>query len=98
MSTKTATESHDYSLTLEASTGFTVDREASLIRGVKLIGFESLNGRDYPPEVLRADVAKYEGVRVNIDHPDQPTHSRSMRDRFGCRVLGLWKAKVSSRT
>ena len=61
-----------------------VDLENGVIRGVKLIGFKSKNGRDYPPAVLRAAVQHYEGTKVNIDHPEKgPTAQRSYKDRFG---------------
>ncbi len=60
-----------------------VDSGAGVIRGVKLIGFESKNGRSYPPDVLRAAVTHYEGVKVNVDHPRSPTDPRSVSDRIG---------------
>ena len=62
-----------------------VDREAGVVRGVKLIGFESKNARHYPPNVLKASVHLYEGAKVNIDHPSNGDASatRSYGDRFG---------------
>jgi hypothetical protein len=67
-----------------ANTGAKVDRENSIIRGVKIIGISSKNGRDYPERVLRDAIDRYEGVRVNIDHPDKsPTQPRSVKDRVG---------------
>lgn len=63
--------------------GVVVDKEASVIRGVKLIGLESRNGRSYPGSVLKAAVPHYEGVKVNIDHPDKPTAPRSLLSRSG---------------
>ena len=64
-------------------TGAKVDRENNAIRGVKVIGISSKNGRDYPEAVLQESVARYEGVRINIDHPDKPGQSRKLGDRFG---------------
>lgn len=56
----------------------------SVIRNCKLIGFESQNGRYYPPEVLRSAVHLYEGARVNIDHPERgPGQERKLGDRIG---------------
>ena len=55
--------------------GAVVDAENSVIRGVKLIGFESKNGRSYPAKTLRAAVQHYEGVSVNVDHPRKPSDS-----------------------
>jgi len=64
-----------------AATRARVDRERSLIAGVKLLGVASLNGRTYSPQAL-ADAAKlYEGKPVNVDHVDGSR--RSYRDRIG---------------
>lgn len=67
-----------------AGVGACVDAAAGVIRGVKLIGFESKNGRYYKPDTLRAAVSHYEGVKVNIDHPEgDPGKPRGVRDRLG---------------
>ena len=61
-----------------------VDREKGIIKGVKIIGFNSQNGRRYTPEALKEAVPMYEGIKVNIDHPENgPTQQRSSHDRFG---------------
>ena len=66
------------------ATGTRVDRTAGVIRGVKLIGFESRNNRIYPAKVLKEAVHLYEGAKVNIDHPDRgPSQERKYSDRFG---------------
>jgi hypothetical protein len=66
------------------SQGAKIDRAASVIRGVKLIGFESKNNRIYPPRVLKEAVHLYEGAKVNIDHPERgPGQERKYMDRFG---------------
>lgn len=56
--------------------------DAPMIKGVKVLGVESKNGRKYPVEVMRKALEKYDGAMVNIDHPkgDEP---RSYEDRFG---------------
>jgi hypothetical protein len=46
-----------------------VDADAGVIRGVKLLGLQSDNGRRYPEAVIRAAAPKYEGVRVFVNHP-----------------------------
>jgi hypothetical protein len=67
-----------------ANSGASIDREASLIKGVKIVGFESRNGRTYPASVLQEAASLYEGVRVNLDHPDSTgNQQRSVKDRFG---------------
>lgn len=76
---------HDESLQFLEGTGAAkVDREAGILRGVKLIGHDSKNGRSYPPATLRAAVSHYEGARVNVDHPDgAPGKPRRVADRMG---------------
>jgi hypothetical protein len=61
-----------------------VDRAGGLLRGVKLIGLESQNGRRYRPEALAAAVGLYEGAKVNVNHPQNgPLAPRDYRDRLG---------------
>lgn len=61
-----------------------VDREAGVIRGVKILGFESRNGRRYPPETLTRARDLYEGAKVNVNHPGtHATAPRDYRDRIG---------------
>lgn len=61
-----------------------VDDAAGIIRGVKIVGTKSRNGRRYTMEALRSAIPMYEGVAVNIDHPhDDPDETRSSYDRFG---------------
>jgi hypothetical protein len=61
-----------------------VDREAGVIRNVKIIGFNSQNGRRYTSGALKAAIPLYEGIKVNVDHPEKgPTQQRSSYDRFG---------------
>jgi len=42
-----------------------IDREKGIIKGVKIIGFNSQNGRKYLPEALKDAVPMYEGIKVN---------------------------------
>lgn len=61
-----------------------VDRAESIVRNVKIIGFDSANGRVYTPEALKEAIPLYEGVNVNIDHPEgSPDDQRSAWDRIG---------------
>lgn len=59
-----------------------VDREAGVIRGVKLIGLVSRNGRRYSESALRKAVGLYEGARVHVDH-GRPGQNRSIMTRGG---------------
>ena len=64
--------------------GVTVDRENGVIRGVKLIGLESKNGRGYTPKALQEGKALYEGAKVNVNHPKgSPRSPRDYQDRLG---------------
>src|SRR5215510_10167219 len=46
-----------------------VDREQAIIRGVKIIGLVSRNGRRYRSAALAQAVGMYEGAKVNVNHP-----------------------------
>jgi hypothetical protein len=61
-----------------------VDREMGIIRGVKLLGLESRNGRRYRDTALAEAVALYEGSKVNVNHPKgHPLSPRDYQDRLG---------------
>lgn len=71
-------------ITESLSASARVDRDGGVIRNVKLIGFDSKNGRYYPPQTLKAAVHLYEGSKVNIDHPEHdPAQPRKYGERFG---------------
>jgi len=65
-------------------TGARVNRETGVITDVLLCGHTSQNGRDYPPDALRAAVQSYEGAKVNLNHGDASTVER----------LGGWISNV----
>lgn len=56
--------------------------EKGVIRGVKIIGKESRNGRRYTDKALAEAVTKYEGAKVYLDH-DRSGEERGIRDYFG---------------
>lgn len=61
-----------------------VDAEAGVLRGVKVLGLSSRNGRVYPAETLLKATPLYEGVKVNVNHPAvNPAGPRDYRDRIG---------------
>lgn len=61
-----------------------VDRAAGVIRGVKLLGLNSRNGRRYREEALSGAIGLYEGAKVNINHPKgHPLSPRDYQDRLG---------------
>ena len=61
-----------------------VDRESGVIRGVKILGLQSRNGRSYLPDALRQAAALYENAKVNVNHPKgHPAAPRDYQDRLG---------------
>jgi hypothetical protein len=61
-----------------------VDRAAGVIRGVKLLGLRSRNGRRYREGALTEAVSLYEGAKVNVNHPKgHPLSPRDYQDRLG---------------
>lgn len=61
-----------------------VDRPAGVLRGVKVLGLESRNGRSYLPEALSAAAGLYEGAKVNVNHArSNPAAPRDYQDRIG---------------
>ena len=61
-----------------------VDRQNGVIRGVKVLGVESRNGRTYLPEALAEAARLYEEAKVNVNHPKgDPLGVRDYQDRIG---------------
>jgi len=61
-----------------------VDRQAGVIRGVKILGLQSRNGRAYLPQALARAAGLYEEAKVNVNHPQgHPGGPRDYRDRMG---------------
>ena len=61
-----------------------VDREPGVIRGVKILGLHSRNGRTYLPEALSQAAGLYENAKVNVNHPKgSPSRPRDYQDRIG---------------
>lgn len=60
-----------------------IDRAAGEIRGVKVLGTASRNGRVYPESTLRAAASLYAGVAVNVDHNETSLGGRGVGDQFG---------------
>ncbi len=61
-----------------------VEREKGVVRGVKILGLASRNGRTYPAATLARACELYEGAKVNVNHPKgSPTGPRDYQDRIG---------------
>ena len=64
--------------------GVRVDRTKGVIRGVKILGVVSRNGRTYLPDALTEAVGLYEQAKVNVNHPKgSPAAVRDYQDRIG---------------
>ena len=55
-----------------------VDRTTGVLRGVKLLGLASRNGRRYREQALAEAIGLYEGAKVNVNHPK--AHANAPRD------------------
>jgi len=61
-----------------------VDRQQGVLRGVKLIGLMSRNGRRYRELALQQAKTLYEEAKVNVNHPKEgPLAPRDYQDRMG---------------
>ena len=65
------------------SRGVQLVAEEGVLRGLKILGLESANGRSYPKETAARAVALYEGAKVNVDHAGTPGQARGYGDRIG---------------
>lgn len=66
------------------SRGVKLGIEEGVLRGVKILGMESANGRSYPKETIARAISLYEGAKVNVDHAiGDPGKPRSYGDRMG---------------
>ncbi len=60
------------------------DRQRGIIRGVKILGVRSRNGRTYLAEAIGQAVSLYEGAKVNVNHATgAPSGPRDYQDRIG---------------
>ena len=84
MATKTAPATRLVEFVDNRGVSLKVDAPAGVIRGVKVLGFKSANGRVYRESAVTRAIRMYEGAKVNIDHPEGATDKpRSYSDRFG---------------
>jgi hypothetical protein len=70
---------------VQASNSHKVDREAGIIRGVKVLGHISKNGHSYTSEAIQKGRDLYEGVAVFVDHPvaARVDDERKLAEQFG---------------
>ncbi len=63
------------------------DRDAGVIRGVKILGRESKNGRTYSESAMTQAAKMYEGLGVNFDHRERDQKSRDRKFAEGAGWL-----------
>jgi hypothetical protein len=66
-----------------------VDEEAGVIRRIKILGWESKNGRRYLPEAVKKRLRLYDGAKCFSNHPRKATDTRDCDD-----ALGVWRNPV----
>lgn len=92
MSTKTKSPAGREHLQ-ERTSGLQIDREAGVIRNVRIIGVRSKNGRRYLPEALKEAIPLYEGAKVYIDHTDpDASKGRKIKERWG-KLSGVYQGE-----
>lgn len=69
-------------LTLSKPSGM-IDREKSIVYGVRIVNPESRNGYRYPTPVLAKSTEIYEGRAVNVGHRKNPTDFDDPLVKFG---------------
>jgi hypothetical protein len=63
-----------------------IDKEAGIVRGVKILGYKSGHGYDYSKRSLMEAIPLYENIAVNLNHPPDRRNlgaSRRYEERFG---------------
>lgn len=66
-----------------------VDEEVGIIHRIKILGWQSDNGRRYLPEAARGYLHLYDGAKCFCNHPDKPARMRDADD-----ALGIWRKPV----
>lgn len=63
--------------------GGTIDPEAGIVRGVRILGRNSKNGRRYSDKALESAAKLYVDRRVNVNHLREGSGERAFQDLFG---------------
>lgn len=59
-----------------------IDAEKGILRGVKVLGLVSQNGKRYTKDAIKGALPLLEGARVYFNHPDGDDNARKIEDRF----------------
>lgn len=68
---------------LQSKDSLQVDEAGGVIKGVRILGLESANGRRYAREAVAKAIGLYEGRQVNVDHDERANQSTPLERRFG---------------
>lgn len=68
---------------LTEAIGGTVDATAGIVRGVRILGRVSKNGRRYSDKALESAAKLYAGRKVNVNHLREGKAERPFQDLFG---------------
>lgn len=65
--------------------GIQIDTQAGVLRGVKILGEQSANGRTYTREAMKQAKGLYEGAKVNVNHGSgrSGNEPRAYQERMG---------------
>ena len=85
-------EQFDFLITEDSVVEELEDGGGTMVRGMKLLGLESRNGRTYDTHGVRSTAAgRLTGARVFLNHPAQATDARRYQDQIGSVVSARYR-------
>jgi len=85
-------EQFDFLMTEDSVVEELEDGGGTLVRGMKLLGLESRNGRTYDTHGVRSTGSdRLTGARVFLNHPAQATDARRYEDQIGSVVTAKYR-------
>ena len=85
-------EQFDFFMTEDSAVEELEDGGGTMVRGMKLLGLESKNGRTYDTHGVRSTGSdRLTGARVFLNHPAQATDARRYEDQIGSVVSARYR-------
>ena len=85
-------EQFDFLMTEDSAVEELEDGGGTMVRGMKLLGLESRNGRTYDTHGVRSTGSdRLTGARVFLNHPAQATDARRYEDQIGSVVSARYR-------
>ena len=85
-------EQFDFLMTEDSAVEELEDGGGTMVRGMKLLGLESKNGRTYDTHGVRSTGSdRLTGARVFLNHPAQATDARRYEDQIGSVVSARYR-------